>query len=64
MTVEAHHKCLVEICPQGVLQKADRRFLLKIEAAMHRAAGIDQKSQLERQIGFAAETYNRLCGGL
>ena len=60
VTAEAHDKGFVEIRPQGVLQKADCGFLLKIEAAAHRSAGINQKAQLERQIGLATEVYDSL----
>ena len=60
VAAEAHHKSFVEICPQGVLQKADRGFLLEIKAAVHRAAGIHQKAQFEGQIGLTAKIHNRL----
>ena len=60
VSAETHDKSFVEIRPQGVLQEADRGFLFEIEAAVHRAAGIHQQSQLQRQISFAPEIHNRL----
>ena len=60
VTVEAHHESLVEIRAQGVLQEADCSFLLEIETAVHRSAGVDQQAQLQRQIGLAAEVHDRL----
>src|SRR5579862_8656316 len=60
MPVKSHHKGLVKIRPDGALHETGCSLLLKIEAAMHRAAGVDQKSELDGQIGFAAEIYDRL----
>ncbi len=41
--VESHHKGLVKVAAQGLLQKADGGFLLEGEARAHRTADVDQK---------------------
>ena len=53
-------KALSKFARSVCCRKADRGFLLKIKPAVHRTAGIDQQSQLQRQIGFPAEIHDRL----
>src|SRR5579872_5448988 len=43
-----------------MLQKTDSSLLLEIEAALHRAAHIDEQAEMQRQVGFAAKVYDRL----
>ncbi len=45
------------------IQELDGGFLLELEPVAHGVAGIDEKSDLERQIGFTAEAadFRRAC---
>src|SRR5579864_4385968 len=58
MPVEAHNEGFVKIWADGVLQKSGGSILFEVEPTAHRAAGIDQKSKLDRQVSFAAEIHN------
>ena len=52
---ESHDERPVEVKAQSLLEKTCRGRLLKVETAVHRAAGINQQAQFEGQVGFAPE---------
>src|SRR5581483_11431941 len=60
MPIEAHYEGSVKLRTNNLLQEINRSLLLKIKAAAHRAAGVHQKSHLERQIGLAIKGHDCL----
>ena len=56
--IETHDERFVIPRPDRLVQKLDGRFLLELEAVAHRVAGIDQQSDLQRQLGLVVKAAN------
>jgi len=53
--IKTDHERPVVSRPHRLIEKLDRRFLLKFETVTYRVAGIDQQSHLQRQVGLIVE---------
>ena len=60
MAVEGDDKSLIEIRPDGVLQKTNCRILFEVEPSTHRSAGINQEPKLDGKVSLPPEIHNRL----
>ncbi len=58
--IEAHDEGVILLRVDRLVKKFDSGFLLELEAVAHRVAGIDEQSDLQRQIGFRVEAANFL----
>ena len=58
--IEADDESLVVSRMNRLVQKFDRGFLFELEAVADGIAGIDQQSDLQRQVGFRVEAANLL----
>ena len=58
--VEAHHKRLIVVGTNRLVQKLNGGFLFELEPVAHGIAGVDEQADLQRQVGFGVEAADGL----